>query len=180
MSILRSARQTRALLSLLVLMIVGFTLYSLRLSDASFTAKTSNAANVFIAGNLAHVNNLNGTVAFTLTGMKPGSTSKPMSMTLTGTGDLTGDYTLSVGSLAITPATSQIAGVICLNIVDTASGDEVCDDPIGELDSVDLGSIAPGQTSKYSVTVYYPDGPTSGAAQSASLTATLKIEGVSQ
>ena len=167
------------LLALAVFALLGFTLHSLRLSDASFTTASSNASNVFIAGTLGHINTLDGSITFTtLTGMKPGS-AQSATMTLRGTGDVTGDYTLSVEKLVSTPPTSQISDVIYLVITD-ASGEELCNDPIGNLDPVDLGSIAPGQQNTYSVTVCYSPEVTNGAAQSASLTATVRVEGVSQ
>jgi hypothetical protein len=167
------------LLALVVLALLGFTLHSLRLSDASFATSSNNKANVFIAGNLGHANNLDGSVLFTLSGMKPGSTSKSMDLILTGTGDLTGDYELSVDILDTTPKTSRIPDVIYLKITDK-SGDELCNDPIGDFDPIDLGPIAPKQTNAYSVSVSYPPGATNGAAQSASVTAAVRIAGVSQ
>lgn len=180
MSASRRASWVRSgLLGLVVFALLAFTLHSLRLSDASFTTASSNTSNVFIAGTLGHTNNLDGSITFTtLTGMKPGSTqSAPM--TLTGTGDITGDYTLSVENFVSKPETSEISDVVHLVITD-ASGEELCDDPIGDFDPVDLGSIAPHQKNTYTVTVYYSPEVTDGAAQSASLTATVRIEGVSQ
>jgi hypothetical protein len=180
---MRASRRTvwmrSGLLALVVFALLAFTLHSLRLSDASFTAASSAQSTVFITGTLGHINNSDGQVLITMTGMKPNTSSAPATLILTGTGDVAGDYTLSVGSIVSTPATSQISSVVCVKIED-ASGDELCDDPIGELDPVDLGSIAPEQVNRYTVTLYYPDGATNGAAQSSSMMATLQVEGVSQ
>jgi hypothetical protein len=168
------------LLGLAVLALLAFTLHSLRLSDASFTTASTNASNVFIAGNLGHTNTLDGSLTFTtMTGMKPGWT-RSANMVLTGLPSLTGDYTLSVESISTTPPTSAIANVVYLRLTDTGTGQELCDDPIGDLDPVDLGEIAPNQTNRYSVTVYYYPEVVNGAAQSGTLTATVKVEGVSQ
>jgi hypothetical protein len=164
------------LLALVVFALLAYTLHSLRLSDASFTTASNNMSSVFVSGDFGHTNNYGGLVLVSLTGMKPGST-KTATMTLTGTGDGPGDYTLSVANL--TPAGSPVADAVNLEI-DDPSGDPLCDDPIGELDTVDLGTIAPKQAKSYDVTLYYPTDYTDGTAQSASLTATLQIEGVSQ
>jgi hypothetical protein len=177
-----ATRRTRwmrsGLLALVVFALLAFTLHSLRLSDASFTAASNSMSNVFISGDFGHTNNYDKQVMISLTGMKPGST-RTATMTLTGTGDGPGDYTLSVASLGVSPVTSPIAGAVNLEI-DDPSGDPLCDDPIGELDTVDLGTIAPNQAKSYDVTLYYPTDYTDGTAQSASLTATLQIEGVSE
>ena len=179
MSALRSARVTRALISLVVLMVVGFTLYSLRLSDASFTSGSSNKSNVFIAGTFGHANNKNGSLLFTMTNMKPGSTQSG-SLTLTGTGNLPGDYTMDVSNIVDTSAASSLSGTLCVMLEDNGSGDVLCDDPVSDLDPVDLGTIVPNQVNSYTVTLYYPDGATNGAAQGATVTATLRFTGVSQ
>jgi hypothetical protein len=168
------------LVGLAVVALLGFTLHSLRLSDASFAAASANTSNVFIAGNLGHTNNLDGSVTFTtMTGMKPGST-RSANMVLTGLPDLAGDYTLSVENVQSTPPTSAIADVVYLRLTDTGTGQELCDDPIGDLDPIDLGSIAPGQTNRYTVTIYYYPEVINGAAQSGTVTATVRIQGVSQ
>jgi hypothetical protein len=167
------------LLGLVVFALLAFTLHSLRLSDASFTTASSNTSNVFISGSLGHTNNLDHTVTFTtLAGMKPGS-SRSAPMNLTGTPSLAGDYTLSVENIKRTPPTSAIADVVYLRLT-TASGTELCDDPIGDFDPVELGSIAPGQTNSYTVTIYYNPEVINGAAQGGTLTATVRIQGVSQ
>lgn len=167
------------LLTLVVLAMLAFTLQSLRTSDASFAGASSNPSNVFIAGNLGHINNRNGQVLITQNGMAPGA-SKDGTMTLTGTGDVAGVYTLSVASLVDTPASPGLSGTVCLTIEDTTAGDTLFDDTVSELDSIDLGTIAPGQMNSYLVTLYYPDGPTDGAVQGATMSLTLQVEGESQ
>jgi len=175
----RTSRLLRLLLMLVVLALLAFTLQSLHLSGASFVRASSNPSNVFIAGTLGHVNNRNGQVLITQAGMAPGTT-KDGTMTLTGTGDVAGAYTLSAASLVDTPASPGLSGTICLTIEDTTAGDTLFDDTVSELDSVDLGTIAPGQMKSYLVTLYYPDGPTNGAVQGATMSLTLQVEGESQ
>ena len=180
MSALRSAKLTRALLSLIVLVVLSFTVYSLRLSDAAFTSGSSNQPNVFIAGTFGHINNKNGTLLLSMSGMKPGSSVSDNKLTLTGTGNLSGDYTMDVVNIVDTPLTSPLSGTLYVSLEDNATGDVLCDDPVSDLDPVDLGTIAPGQVNSYTITLYYPDGPTDGSVQGATMTATLRFTGVSQ
>jgi hypothetical protein len=180
MSARRRALWTRSgLLALVVLALLAFTLHSLRLSDASFVAASNNLSNVFITGTLGHINNRDGQVLITATGMKPGS-SVAGTMTLTGTGDLAGDYTLSGVNLVDTPVSPPLSETLCMTIEDTTTGDTLYDDVVSEFDSIDLGTIASGQTESYLVTLYYPDGPTNGAVQGSTMSLTLQVEGVSQ
>jgi hypothetical protein len=151
----------------------------LRLSEASFATVSSNASNVFIAGTLSHSNDQNGTVMLSASNMRPGS-SVAGTMTLTGTGSLAGDYTLSIANLVDTPASPPLSGKLCLSIEDIATGDTLYDDDVSELDSIDLGTIVPDQVDSYLVTLYYPDGPTDGGVQGSTMSLTLRVQGVSQ
>lgn len=171
-------RVLRLLLTLVVLAVLAFTLQSLRTSGASFVTASSNPSNVFIAGNLGHVNNRNGQVLITTSGMQPGD-SQDGTMTLTGTGNLSGDYTLSVTNLVDTPSSPPLSGTLLLTVEDLQTGD-VYEDLVSAFDPVDLGTISPGEADSYTVTLSYPDGPTNGAVQGASMSLTLQITGVSQ
>lgn len=167
------------LLTLVVLAVLAFTLQSLRTSGASFAAASSNPSNVLIAGSLGHINNRNGQVLITMGGMAPGA-SKEGTMTLTGTGDLPGAYTLSAANLVDTPAWPGLSGTLWLTVEDTGAGDILYDDAVSEFDSIDLGAIAPSTTNSYLVTLAYPDGPTNGAVQGATMSLTLQVSGESQ
>jgi hypothetical protein len=175
-SVARRTRLLRLALTLVVLAVLAFTLQSLHMSGASFVTASSNPSNVFIAGNLGHVNNRNGQVLITASGMQPGD-SQDGTMTLTGTGDLSGDYTLSVTNLVDNLA--PLSGTLLLTVEDLQTGD-VYEDLVSTFDPVDLGTISPGEADSYTVTLSYPDGPTNGAVQGASMSLTLQITGVSQ
>jgi hypothetical protein len=171
------------LLGLAVLALLGFTLHSLRLSDASFAAASANTSNVFIAGSLGHVDNQDGRVMISVSDMEPGSSADAI-MTLTGTGNVPGDYTLTAASVVNTPSTAPLAGELVLAVEDIAGATTLWDDTVSDLltttDPPELGIIAPDQTRSYRVTVSYPDGPNEGALQGASMTLVLQVTGVSQ
>jgi hypothetical protein len=170
------------LLALCVVALLAFTLHSLRLSDASFTTTSSNPANVFIAGTLGHINPSDHTILVTAPGLDPGE-SVSRTLTLTGTGTVAGDYTLSPSSLENSRLAPALSDVIVITVDDPASGTTPWDDTISDVmvgDPADLGTIAPGQARSYTVTLSYRDGPAVAALQGASLTLVLQVEGVSQ
>ena len=170
------------LLALVVFALLAFTLHSLRLSDASFTTASTNTSNVFIAGTLGHSNNYSGQVMISMTGMEPGS-SVTKTMTLTGTGNVAGDYSLSVASVLNTPDTAALSGQLVLTVDDITEATTPWDDTIAELQAADplpdLGTIGPGEMHTYDVTLSYPDGTDDGTLQGASMTAVLQVSGVS-
>jgi hypothetical protein len=168
------------LLALCVAALLAFTLHSLRLSDASFTAASANDSNVFIAGTFGHANNRNGQVMVTATGLEPGDSASG-TMTLTGTGSLAGAYTLTPASLTDVPATAALSGTLDLLIEDTTGAPEtVFDDTVADLDEADLGVIAPGETRSYRFTIAYPEGPNIAALQGATMTLVVQVSGVTQ
>ena len=139
--------------------LLGFTLHSLRLSDASFAAASANDSNVFIAGTFGHVNNRDGQVMLQATGMEPGDSSVG-TMTLTGTGTLAGAYTLAPVSLTDVPATQALSGTLDLTVEDTTGAPVILyDGVVANLGEEELGVIAPGQTRSYRFTLEYPKGP---------------------
>ena len=168
------------LLTLVVLAVLAFTLQSLHTSGASYAVASSNGSNVFVSGTLSHVNDRNNQVMILATGLEPGG-SKVVTMTLTGTGDVSGDYTLSSLSLVDTPTDPPLSGTLWLTIEDTTgTPDTLYDDLVSEFDTVDLGTIAPGETRSYAVTLAYPDGPDDGTLQGANMALTLQVSGASQ
>jgi hypothetical protein len=167
-------------LALCVAALLAFTLHSLRLSDASFAAASANDSNVFIAGTFGHVNNRNGQVMLTASGLEPGDTSVG-TMTLTGTGSLAGAYTLTPSSLTDVPAAPPLSGTLTLTIEDvTGTPETLYDDTVAEFDEADLGVIAPGPPHSYRFTIEYPEGPNISALQGATMTLVLEVSGVTQ
>ncbi len=96
----------KAFLSLVVLALLAVALQSLVFSDASFTARSANPANVFTAGSLSHTNSMADQVVLDASYLRPGL-SKTGSLTIAGGGTLTGAYTLSKASLVDTSGISR-------------------------------------------------------------------------
>jgi hypothetical protein len=177
----RTAWLWRALLSSAVLAVLALTLHSLVLSNASFTAKSTNPANVFVAGSLLHSNDQGGKVMLTATGVTPGY-SDSAQMIVTGGGTVAGDYTLNVSSLVDTPASPTspaLSGVLELTVEDTTAGTTPVDGvDVADLVPVSLGTIAPLEQHTFLVTLDYPDGPNQADLQGASMSLTLQVLGV--
>lgn len=175
------ARWTRrGLLALCVVALLAFTLHSLRLSDASFTAASGNGSNVFIAGTLAHLNDQNGKVVLSAAAMAPGDVQSG-TMILTGEGNVSGTYTLSPLSL-VDSATPPLSGVLTITVEETTGGVAVLldEDYLGDLAAIPLGTLSPGQVRSFRITLEYPDGPADGRLQGATTTMVLQVSGVSQ
>ena len=165
-------------MTLVVLAVLAFTLHSLQASGASFVTGSGNPLNVFIAGSLAHTNSKNGQVMIVANGLEPGQSSTG-TMTLTGTGTLSGEYTLSVSSLVNAPVAPALSEKLDLTIEDTTgTATTLYDGLVADFDSAALGSIAPGATRSYRVTLAYPDGANDSALQGATMTLVLQVSGV--
>jgi hypothetical protein len=167
------------LLTLLVLAVLAITLQSIRLSGASYAAGSVNPANVFVAGSLSHVNNRNGQVMLVASGLEPGDSSVG-TMTLTGTGTITGAYTLSPSSLVNLPVSPALSDKLDMTVEDvTGTPTTLWDGSVTGFASADLGDIAPGASRTYRLTLEYPDGTNDSALQGATMTLVLQVAGVS-
>jgi spore coat-associated protein N len=174
-----SSFASRALLTLAVVGVLAFTLYSVRPSDASFVAASSNASNVFVAGTLSHTNDRNDQVMLTASGLEPGLSSVG-TMTLTGTGDVPGEYVLTASSIVNVPSTPALSDMLDLTVEDiTGPATTLYDGDASAVDA-DLGTIAPGETHSYRITLEYPDGPNYSALQGATMGLVLQVKGVTQ
>jgi hypothetical protein len=168
-----------SVVALIVLALLGFTLHSLRLSDASFAATSANQANIFVGGTLSHVNDRDGQVMLTASGLEPGMRSTG-TMTLTGTGNVTGAYELTLAGLMDVPASPALSETLYLTLEDvTGAPTTLWEGAVSDFDARTLGTIAPGVTRSYRLTLEYPDGPDDARLQGASMTLRLKVAGVS-
>jgi hypothetical protein len=175
----QGSRLKRALLSLVVLASLAVALQSVVFSGADFTAASTDPGNSFTAGDLAHTNSGDGQVVIDAAGMVPGA-SKSTTLTLTGSGDLTGAYTLSESGVADTPASPGLSGVLVLTVEDvTGTPATLFQGTVSAFSAVGLGSIGPGETRTYRLTLAYPAGPNDAALQGATMTLGLDVTGVS-
>lgn len=161
----------------MVLCVLSYTLHSLQSSGASYVAASANGANVFVAGTLSHANDRNNLVMLTASGLAPGD-STVGTMTLTGTGDVPGTYTLTASSLVNVPSTPALSDALDLTVEDvTGTATTLYDGDASDVDA-DLGTIAPGETHVYRITLEYPDGPNNAALQGATMSLVLQVMGV--
>ena len=143
----RAGWARRALLSVLVLATLLFTLHALRLSDASYTAASNNSVNIYTAGSLSHTNDCDGQVMLSASGLKPGLSSVGI-MTLTGTGDGPGTYTLDDAGLVDVPDSPALSDTLVFTVEDiTGTPVTLFSGLMSDFDSANLGSIAPRRRS---------------------------------
>jgi hypothetical protein len=168
-----------ALLSLAVLAVLAFAFHSLGFSDAAFTSGSVNPANVFTAGDLRLTNDRDGLVMIDASDLVPGSSSAG-TVTLTGSGDISGTYTLGASGLTDSPNTPRLSEALTLTVEDVSDAPvTLYQGSVATFSSVDLGTIAPGVSRIYRLTLAYPQGANDAALQGATMTLDLGITGVS-
>jgi hypothetical protein len=169
----------KALLSLLVLALLAFTLQSLVFSGASFTATSSNAANVFTAGSLSHTNSHDGLVILDASYLRPG-VSKEGTVTITGGGSLSGTYTLTKGAVVDSSAGELLSQTLVLLVQEVGAATPIYQGSIsGWTTGLALGVIAPGTSRTYLVRLTYPAAAANGALDGTALSIPLTFTGVS-
>ena len=177
----KDARLKTALVSLLVLALLALVLQSLVFSGASFTSGSRNTGNALAAGTLSHIDSRSGQVVLAATGLRPGQSSSG-TLTITGVGNLSAMYTLSVASLVDTPASAALSGALQLTIDDMTSGTAVREwsGLVSSLGTVPLDTIAPGAVRTYRFTLSFPAANAASGLQDAAMTLRLQFTGVQQ
>jgi hypothetical protein len=117
-----------------VLVAIGIT----GASGASFTAQTANPSNVFSAGTMSMLNSKDTLAILTVANMKPGDPATKGTVDIKNTGNLTGAFTLSKGTVVDSDIPNAMSAK--LNLVVTDCG-------------VDLDCVAGVNTPKYTGTV---------------------------
>ena len=97
----------KAFLTLVVLALLAVALQSLVFSGANFTSSSGNPGNTFTAGTFGHTNSKDGVLVIDAAGLWPGA-SKTGTLTITGTGDFAGAYTLTKASVVDAPAAPRL------------------------------------------------------------------------
>jgi spore coat-associated protein N len=169
----------KAILSLVVLALLAVVLQSVVFSGASFTSSGTDSSNVFTAGTLSHTNSKNGQVVLSADGLCPGQTSTTGSLTITGSGNLSGTYTISKANVVDTPASPGLSNALNIIIEDTTGTPATLyNGPISGFTSLSLGTIAPGQTRSYRFSLSFPIANADSSLQGASMTLTVQFEGI--
>ena len=119
-------------------------------SGATFNSATANPANTFQSGTFTHTNSKNTAAIVTGSNLKPGD-SRQGEVTITNTGSLDGNFTLTEKG-AVNPFT---AGNLQLVIHDTTTNTEVYRGEFGKVAAggISLGNFAPGASRTYRFTV---------------------------
>lgn len=169
----------KAFLTLVVLALLAVALQSLVFSGASFTTQKRNAGNIFVAGTFGHTNSKNGVYVIDATGLWPGGAGKTGTMTITGTGDFTGAYTLTKAGVVDTPAAPGLSNALTLKIEDiTGAAVTLSNTTVASFTTVSLGTVASGASRQYRFTLTYPTAAANTALQGDSMTLDLQVTGV--
>ena len=116
-------------------------------SGATFTSTTANTISSVTSGTLSHTNSKDGKAILNLTNIKPGDVVNG-SLTITNTGSLPADFTLTE-----TSSTNAFAdGNLTLKITNTTTNAVVFNGNFGALPETTktvLGSAAPGAANTY-------------------------------
>jgi hypothetical protein len=169
----------KAFLTLVVLALLAVALQSLVFSGASFTSSSGNPGNTFTAGTFGHTNSKDGVLMIDAAGLWPGA-SKTGTLTITGTGDFSGAYTLTKAGVVDTPAVPSLSNALTLRIEDITGASQLSNTTVAGFTTVSLGAIAPGASQQYRFTLTYPTAAANIALQGASMTLRLQFTGVSQ
>lgn len=169
----------RAFFSLTVLALLAVVLQSLLFSGASFTSASGNPGNIFAAGTLSHMNDRDGVIVLDATGLRPGE-SRSGEMTITGGGDVTGLYSLVKATLVDDPAVSGLSSVLTMRIEDVTSATAILyDGTVAAFTTVSIGTISPGGSRAYRITLTFPSAGATSAMQGATMQLGLQVTGAS-
>ena len=170
----------KAFLTLVVLALLAVALQSLVFSGASFTSSSGNPGNVFTAGTFGHTNSKDGVLVIDATGIWPGA-SKTGTLTITGTGNVSGAYTITKAGVVDAPASPGLSNALTLRIENiTGAPQTLSNTTVAGFTTVSLGTIAPGASRQYRFTLTYPTAAADTALQGASMTLRLQFTGVTQ
>jgi spore coat-associated protein N len=175
---LAGTKAAKALLSLLVLALLAVTLQSLVFSSASYTKTSANPGNAFTAGSLGHTNSKAGQAVLNATNLRPGQTTNA-SLTITGTGTLSGTYTITKVSLVDTPATPGLSKTLTLLIQDVGTTTTTLyNGTASAFTTAAVGSIATGASKTIRFTLTYPSTGIDPALQGAAMALRVQFTGV--
>ena len=171
----------KAFLTLVVLALLAVALQSLVFSGASFTSSSGNPGNTFTAGTFGHTNSKDGVLMIDAAGLWPGA-SKTGTLTITGTGDFSGAYTLTKAGVVDTPAAVPgLSNALTLRIEDTTGAAvTLSNTTVAGFTTVSLGAIASGASRQYHFTLTYPAAAADTDLQGARMTLSLQFTGVAQ
>ena len=156
MKVMIGKRRMMVLLTLTVLVLAAAALVA---SSASFTATSANPGNMFTAGTLTMSNSKPNTAFVTAALMVPGQTTSG-SVNVTNTGDVFGDFSLTVAKSTVVGQTELkgFGGGLRLTITDGAgfTWTGTVDQAVAA-SPIPLGSVGGGVAKTYTVTALFPN-----------------------
>jgi hypothetical protein len=168
-----------AFLTLVVLALLAVALQSLVFSGASFTSSSGNPGSTFTAGTFGHTNSKDGVLVIDAAGLWPGGSAKTGTLTIAGTGDFNGAYTLTKAGVVDTPAAPGLSSALTLKIEDiTGAAVTLSNTTVASFTTVSLGTIASGASRQYCFTLTYPTAAANTDLQGDSMTLDLQVTGV--
>lgn len=132
-------------------------------SGAWFTSVSNNPGNVFTAGVLTHTNSDANAAFMTLADMYPGET-RTGSVTITNTGSVNGDLSLTQTSFTDTPGANGGNLSNALTIVITQGATTVYTGALNAMGTVPAGTLNPLVPTQYDWAVTFPDTGDPGGA----------------
>ncbi len=160
---LLSFRTLRMTALALILCLAGLTVAYAATGNFPLTPAHKSAARAFsarAAGLLAITNSLDGQALLTATAMAPGE-SRVGQVTITNSGNIPGDFTLSDSALTDSPAPTPFSSVAQLLIQDISTPAlpvTIYAGTVAGLTPVPLGTFATAEARTYRFTVTFPNG----------------------
>jgi spore coat-associated protein N len=131
-------------------------------SGADFTASSANPSNTFASGTLSIVNSKQGLAVLNANGLRPGEAGQTGTVDIRNSGSLSGDFTLTRGTLTNSDTGNPLADKLNVTVVDcgTFAGPTppTCGDgddatrytgTVAAMTTSSLGSFAPGAERRY-------------------------------
>jgi hypothetical protein len=156
-----TAHKTRILIRNLLVLAVALAVAAFAyLGTGSQSSKDPAAPSTALTAGTIGVGNSSGSAIFSASGMYPGSSPATGTVTISNTGDLPGDFTLSKSHVSDTPgagggALSSMLRVVVEDI--TGSPTTIYDGSAAGMGTIPLGSFAPGSSHTYRFTGSLPD-----------------------
>ncbi|MBN2204257.1 MAG: hypothetical protein JW767_04465 [Thermoleophilia bacterium] len=175
----RGGLARRALLSLVVLALLAWTLQSLVLSGANFAGNDVSAGHTFTAGSVSHTNSHAGAFIIDVEPFRPGAV-RTQAVTLTGGPDVPAAYTVSRLSVVDEPASPSLSSVLQLRIEDVTGATQVLyEGALADFTVANLGVLADGDQRVLQFTLTYPAASATRELQGASTLVEFEFVGVS-
>ena len=176
-----SSRLTNGVLTLAVLALLAFTLQTLVFSGANFLSSSQNPGNALLAGTVSHTNDRKDLAILTANNLRPGASSAPGLVTITGGPDVPAAYSAVKGTVADSepPGLSNALNLLIEDVTLPGSPQQLYNGTVSGFTTVPLVTIAPGEARVFRFTLVWPLATADPALQGDSTTVAVQFVGVS-